>query len=96
MKNVIAFAIALSATAPAFADVSAQKFFALSNDSAAERIVHETSVGDVTAAQVKFSLQNESAAEQNLDLSADTATRGDILQAKFFFSQSNDSAAEIK
>lgn len=96
MKTVLAIAIALTATAPAFADVSVKQFFALSNDSAAERIVRETSIGDVDAAQIKFAMQNESAAEENIVLGSDTVTRGEILDVKRFFSQSNDSAAEIK
>jgi len=95
MKTIIATAIALTATAPAFAQ-SAAEFFALSNDSAAERIVSETSIGDPTAAKIFFAMKNESAAETNAMLIADTITRGDIAAAKQFFSLSNDSAAEIK
>jgi hypothetical protein len=94
MKLIIASAIALSATVPAFADTSAQQFFALSNDSAAERIVHTTSVGDVAEAQIKFAMQNESAAEANLITGDNTVTRGAALEAKSFFKMFNDSAAE--
>lgn len=94
MKTVIATIIALSATAPAFADVSnPQAFFALGNDSAAERIVSGTSKGDVFQAQLHGALANESAAERNVNITAGPATRGssDLLS---FFALGNDSAAE--
>ena len=94
MKTVIATIIALSAAAPAFADVSnAQAFFALTNDSAAERIVGNTSKGDVFQAQSIGALANDSAAERNVTITADVATKAssDVLR---FFALTNDSAAE--
>ncbi len=94
MKTVLASAlVALSFAAPAAADVSnAQAFFALGNDSAAERIVGETSNGDIFAAQTVGALSNESAAERKVFAEADVATRNSSLLS--FFALSNDSAAE--
>ncbi len=92
MKTLITtVALALSVSAPAFAE-SAAELFAASQDSAAERIVHETSVGDVDGAILKFAL-NESPAEMNVNLVKD----GDVTrsaQAQAFFALNNDSAAE--
>ncbi|MEM9585537.1 MAG: hypothetical protein AAGA08_20720 [Pseudomonadota bacterium] len=94
MKTVIASAlVALSFAAPAAADVSnAQAFFALGNDSAAERIVGATSTGDVLSAQTIGALSNESAAERKVFAQADVATRNSSILS--FFALSNDSAAE--
>jgi hypothetical protein len=92
MKTLIAtVAIALSVSAPVYAE-SAAELFALSNDSAAERIVGETSVGDISGARVTFA-QNESPAEMNLNFDRS----GDVTrsaQAQAFFALNNDSAAE--
>jgi hypothetical protein len=91
MKTVIATLIALSVTAPAFADTSdAQAFFALGNDSAAERVVGETSTGDLNAALWSGISANESAAEQNIVLGGTEVSRN--VQA--LFALGNDSAAE--
>ncbi len=92
MKNIVAIiAVSLATAAPVYAE-SAAELFALSNDSAAERIVRDTSVGDVDGAQVKFSL-NESPAEMNLNFDRDgDVTRSNAAQA--FFALNNDSAAE--
>jgi hypothetical protein len=92
MKTFIAsLAIALSVSAPVYAE-SAAELFALSNDSAAERILGNTSVGDVAGAQVKFAL-NDSPAEMNLNFAKDRdVTRSNAAQA--FFALNNDSAAE--
>ena len=92
MKTLIATAaIALSITAPVYAE-SAAELFAASQDSAAETLVRETSVGDVDAAILKFA-QNESPAEMNVNLVKDgDVTRSNAAQA--FFALSNDSAAE--
>lgn len=94
MKTVIATILTLSAAAPAFAQVSdAAAYFAQGNDSAAERIVHETSTGDIFQAQMNGALANESAVERTVDVTADVATKAssDVLR---FFALSNDSAAE--
>ena len=91
MKTVIATLIALSATAPAFADTSnAQAFFALGNDSAAERVVAQTSTGDIQAALWAGVSANESSAEQNVEISGNEVSRNTIA----FFALGNDSAAE--
>ena len=94
MKTIIATTlVALSLTAPAFADVSnAQAYFALGNDSAAERVVSPTSNGDVFAAQTIGANANDSAAERNVSAEADVATRNVSLLS--FFALNNDSAAE--
>jgi hypothetical protein len=92
MKNIVAIiAVALATSAPVYAE-SAAELFALSNDSAAERVVGETSVGDVTGAKLKFA-QNESPAEMNINLVKDgDVTRSNAAQA--FFALGTDSAAE--
>lgn len=94
MKTIIASAIvALSFAAPAAADVQVKQFFALSNESAAERILSETSQGDVTLAQGIGAWANESAAERQVNAQADIATRNTALIS--FFAMGNDSAAEM-
>lgn len=91
MKTIIATAIALTIAAPTFADVSStQAFFALGNDSAAERVVSGTSAGDLNAALWIGASANESAAEQNIVLGGNNVSRN--LQAQFALG--NDSAAE--
>ncbi|MDA8746812.1 hypothetical protein N9M66_01225 [Litoreibacter sp.] len=94
MKTVIASAlVALSFAAPAVADTSAaQAFFALGNDSAAERFVGKTSQGDIYAAQLIGAAANDSASERKVFAEADIATRNSSLLS--FFALSNDSAAE--
>ncbi len=90
MKTIIAI-LALSVTAPAFADVSdAQAFFALGNDSAAERVVGQTSTGDLNAALWSGVSANESAAEQNIKIGGNEVSRNVLAQ----FALGNDSAAE--
>lgn len=93
MKTVIATVLALTVTAPAFAQVGdAQAFFALGNDSAAERIVHETSVGDNDAALAKFAATKDSAAERNTIKIGGNEVSRDV---NILLSLGNDSAAEI-
>lgn len=96
MKTIIATAaVALSLTAPAFADVSnAQAFFALGNDSAAERVVAETSTGNVSAVKAAIAAYNESAAEQIVIEGFNDVSRDSVLSAQSFFALGNDSAAE--
>ncbi len=94
MKTIITSAIvAMSFAAPAAADVSIKSFFAMGNDSAAERSVGETSQGDIMLAQGVGAWANESAAERQVRSDADVATRNSALIS--FFSMGNDSAAEI-
>jgi hypothetical protein len=91
MKTIIATIIALSATAPAFADTSnAQALFALGNDSAAERVVGETSRGDQNAALWSGVTANASAAEQNIVIGGNDVSRNVLVK----FALGNDSAAE--
>ncbi len=96
MKNIIATtAVALSLTAPAFADVSdAKAFFALGNDSAAERIVGETSIGETAAAKAAIAAYNDSPAEQVVVEDLNDVTRSAVVSAQAFFALGNDSAAE--
>ena len=93
MKTAIATVIALAVAAPAFAQVdNAAAHFALGNDSAAERIVQTTSVGDTLQAQEVGALANESAAERKVVTEAGIAARDANLLS--FFALTNDSPAE--
>ncbi|MEL7213963.1 MAG: hypothetical protein AAGK92_14965 [Pseudomonadota bacterium] len=68
----------------------------MSNDSAAEIIVRETSMGDdVMAAEIKLALGNMSAAERMTFFEADMATRMELIKKKQIFGDS-DSAAEMQ
>ena len=95
MKTIIATVIALSVSAPAFAAQvnDAAAFFALGNNSAAERVISDTSTGDVYKAQLAGAQANDSAAETAVAVTAGQATRTstDLLS---FFALGNDSAAE--
>ncbi|MEM9434754.1 MAG: hypothetical protein AAGA12_12600 [Pseudomonadota bacterium] len=95
MKTLIATTvIALSLSVPAVAQVgNPAAFFALNNDSAAERILGNTSVGDTAAAESKIAAYNDSPAE-NTVVEGSQVTRGQIDQARAFFALDNDSAAE--
>ncbi len=93
--RTIAAAIALTAAAPAVADVTtAEEFFALSEDSAAERIVRETSEGNLTQAEVKFALSEMSAAERKVFFEGDEKTRLEMLRVERKLDES-DSPAEM-
>ncbi len=94
MKTIIASAaLALSFAAPAAADVSnAQAFFALGNDSAAERIVGETSTGDVIGSTRQLALTNDSPAENFVNF--DRARNVDVSKIRAMFALTNDSPAE--
>jgi hypothetical protein len=91
------FAAIVAMTVPAFADGKGSKkaraFFAMSNNSAAEIIVGETSMGDVTAAQVALALGNMSAAERMGFFEADMSTRRQVIAAQMQLLDC-DSAAE--
>lgn len=93
MKTIIATtALALSLAAPAVAaDKSVQQFFALGNDSAAERIVRDTTGGDVNAALAQFVATKDSAAERNIVIDQDAQVSRNVVA---FFALGNDSAAE--
>jgi hypothetical protein len=94
MKTIIATtALALALAAPAAADTSkAQAFFALGNDSAAERIVGNTSVGNPVGAAQVLALTNDSPAENSVNF--DRARNVDVKSVQRFFALGNDSAAE--
>ncbi len=94
MKTLIASAIvALSFAAPAAADVSnAKAFFALSNDSAAERILGDTSTGDPVGTARSLALVNDSPAENTVNF--DRARNVDVSAIRAMFALTNDSPAE--
>lgn len=94
MKTIIASAIvAISFAAPAAADISAKQFFALGNDSAAERVLGDTSQGDISQAQRIGAKANESAAERQFKAYDGVASRNQSILN--FFAMGNDSAAEM-
>ncbi|MEP5762690.1 MAG: hypothetical protein ABJ327_25900 [Litoreibacter sp.] len=94
MKTTIAIAAAaLSLSAPAYAQSAAEVLFAMSNNSAAEILVGETSMGDVDTAQVSLALGNMSAAERMGFFEADMSTRRQIIAAQLA-TLNGDSAAE--
>lgn len=90
MKTLITFAAIALTAAPVYAE-SAAEIFALSNTSAAERSVAETSTGDLVLADAIF-VQSNSPAEMTITRSNASVTRDQAAQA--FFALSNDSAAE--
>ncbi len=94
MKTVIASAlVALAFAAPAAADTSnAQAFFALGNDSAAERIVGNRSTGDVVGTTRQLALVNDSPAENKVNF--DRARNVDVSAVRAMLALDNDSAAE--
>jgi hypothetical protein len=103
MKNALAIiAIALTTAAPVYAQ-TAQERFALDNDSAAERIIGNTSLGDISSAQSHFAASNDSPAEQLVRKGASNVTRASAFDARSHersenararFALDNDSAAE--
>ncbi len=93
MKKIIATAlVSLSLVAPAAADTAIQQFFALTNDSAAERIVGETSVGDPVGTAQELALVNDSPAENTVNF--DRARNVDVKAIQKTFALTNDSPAE--
>ncbi len=94
MKKIIATAlVSLSFAAPAAADVSnVKQFFALTNDSAAERIVGETSVGNPVGTAQELALVNDSPAENKVNF--DRARNVDVKAIQQIFGLTNDSPAE--
>ena len=97
MKTLLTVLAATTAfAAPALADghaTSVEAFFAMSNNSAAEILLQDTSMGDVNAAEMRFALGNMSAAERMGFFEADMATKRQILAAQKKL-QDDDSAAE--
>lgn len=95
MKTALTtLAIAATFALPAFAETSAAELFAMSNDSAAETLVRETSMGDISAARVKIALNNMSSAERQAFFEADMTTRMKTIEKKVKFGDGN-SAAEM-
>ena len=90
--TTLATAVALSA--PAFAETSPAELFAMSNSSAAETLVRETSMGDITASRIRLALGNMSAAEREAFFSSKHIDRLKILENARFFGD-GDSAAEM-
>ena len=87
-------AVSLAISAPAFAETSPAELFAMSNASAAEIIVNETSMGDISAARVRLALGNMSAAEREVFFSSDSIGRQKVLDEAVLFGD-GDSAAEM-
>ncbi len=71
-----------------------EELLALSNSSAAERLVGETSEGDAMMAELKFALGEMSAAERKAFFEADDTTRLELMAAKRKLAAGSDSAAE--
>lgn len=95
MKLIFApVAAVLALSAPTFADTSPAELFAMSNNSAAETIIRETSMGDITAARIKLALNNMNAAERQAFFSANNIDRIKIIENQRFFGD-GDSAAEM-
>lgn len=95
MKTILATAaVTLAFAAPSYAETSAAELFAMSNSSAAETIVRETSMGDITASRVRLALGNMSAAERQAFFEADMTSRMKTLEKAVFFGDGN-SAAEM-
>jgi len=95
MKTTIIAGVAtLAMTASVSAETSAAELFAMSNASAAETIVRETSMGDISAARIRLALGNMSAAEREVFFSADNIERQKILENAVIFGDGN-SAAEM-
>ncbi len=83
MKRFIAITTATALFAiPSVADTSVEEYLAMSNNSAAERLVEETSVGDITAAEIKFALSNMSAAEREVFFDSSEDDRMAMLVAQ--------------
>lgn len=95
MKTILAVtATAMAFATPSFAETSAAELFAMSNSSAAEIIVRETSMGDITGSRVRLALGNMSAAERTAFFEADMTSRMKTLEKAKFFGDGN-SAAEM-
>ncbi|MEM9432378.1 MAG: hypothetical protein AAGA12_00540 [Pseudomonadota bacterium] len=86
-------ALLFAGTAYADGHIDVQALLAMSNNSAAEIMVSETSMGDLTAAQVSLALGNMSAAERQVFFEADQSSRLQIIEAQMKLLD-GDSAAE--
>jgi len=94
MRRFLTTALTTIALAsPSMAQTSAAELMAMSNDSAAETLVRESSAGDMTAAQIKLALDNFSPAERKAFFDEAPATRVEILSC-MKKTDSGESAAE--
>ena len=94
MKTILTTAlVSLALTMPLSAQTSAEELFAMSNDSAAETIIREHSVGDMTVAKITLALDNMSAAERRAFFDQSPASRVEILEC-MHKTDSADSSAE--
>ncbi len=98
MRNLLAAtAITFALVIPAAAQTSSdevEELLALSNSSAAERLVGDTSEGEPMIAEIKFALGEMSAAERRTFFEADETSRLDLIAAKRKLAAGSDSAAE--
>lgn len=94
MKTVVTTALlSLVLSMPLSAQTSAEELFAMSNDSAAETILREHSMGDMTVARIKLALDNMSAAERKAFFDRSPASRMEVLDC-MQKTDSGDSPAE--
>jgi len=94
MKVLIAATVtALAFAAPVFADTSTEEYLRMSNESAAERLVTEESMGDVDATRVKLALDDMSPAEKKVFFDKTPADQMEVLNC-MKKTDSGDSAAE--
>lgn len=94
MKLILTTALVAAAfSAPVFAQTSAEELLAMGNDSAAEILVRERSLGDVDAARVKLALDRMSAAERKVFFDETPASQKEILDC-MHKTDSGDSPAE--
>lgn len=86
---LVSFAIAV----PVLAETTTEQLLAMSNDSAAETLVREHSMGDITAAKIKLALDNLSPAERKVFFDDTHEGRVEFLKC-MKMTDSGDSAAE--
>ncbi|MDA7429167.1 hypothetical protein PGB28_11915 [Primorskyibacter aestuariivivens] len=87
------FSITIGAAFASQDSTSVEQMLRLSNDSAAERLLPETSTGDAMAARKKFAISEDSAAERDVLLPEEINAHSEDM-AKEKFATSKDSAAE--
>ncbi|PTX55650.1 hypothetical protein C8N43_0289 [Litoreibacter ponti] len=94
MKIILTAALTtLAFSAPIYAETSAEELFAMSNESAAEILVREHSLGDMKATQVAMALESMSAAERRAFFDSTPASRMEVLEC-MHKTDSGDSPAE--
>lgn len=85
--------VSLALSAPVFAETTTEQLLAMGNDSAAETLVREHSMGDITAAKIKLALDNLSPAERKVFFDDTPEGRVEFLNC-MKATDSGDSAAE--